>query len=305
MTKEGWVWGKVLGAIISVMLLLSSCGGGGGGTSSSTPTSTEAVTGTVTKGPLAGATITAFSISQNGGQGSQIGTTNTDGQGNFAMQMGNHTGPFMIQVIGGTFIDEGTGQQMTMGPTDRMAGAIPNISPGSTLSGIQITPVTSMAQSMAQNMAGGMTQANIEQANTAMGQYFDVSDVISVHPMDPTVSGSGASATQDQRNYGMTLAAMSQYAHDIGMPDSAGIVSAMMADASDGIMNGMMGGTQINMGGMGGMMGGSMMQPNAGSSGMGNAIISFIQSPNNKCGLTQQDMQVLINKLMASNGHIL
>jgi len=31
-----------------------------------------------------------------------------------------------------------------------------------------------MAQNMAQNMAGGMTQANIERANTATGQYFAV-----------------------------------------------------------------------------------------------------------------------------------
>lgn len=304
MIKEGRVWGKILGAIISAMVLLSSCGGGGGGTSPTTPTSTEAVTGTVTKGPLAGATVTAFNISQSGGQGSQIGTTNTDGQGNFTMQVGNHSGPTMIQVMGGTFIDEGTGQQMTMGSTDMMTAAIPNISVGSTVSGIQITPVTSMAQDMAQNMAGGMTQANIAQANAAMGQYFAVNDILMVHPMDPSVVGSGASASQDQRNYGMTIAAMSQYAHDIGMPDSAGMVTAMMADASDGIMNGMIGGTQINMGGMGGMMGGSMMQPNAGTSGTANAMISFIQSPNNKSGLTQQDMQALLNKLTASNGHI-
>ncbi len=102
----------------------------------------------------------------------------------------------------------------------------------------------------------------------------------------------------------MTMAAMSQYAHAIGMLDSAGMVTAMLADASDGIMNGMMGSTAINMGGMGGMMGGSMMQPNAGTSGLANAMISFIQSANNKSGLAQQDMQVLINKLMASTGHL-
>ena len=100
----------------------------------------------------------------------------------------------------------------------------------------------------------------------------------------------------------MTIAAMSQYAHGIGMAESARMVTAMMADASDGMMNGMMGGTPVSMGGM---MGGSMMQPNAGTSGMANAMISFLQSPNNKSGLTQQDMQVLINKLTASNGHIL
>lgn len=304
MTKAVGVRGKILGTVISALVLLSSCGGGGDGGSSTTPTSAETISGTATKGPLGGATVTAFSISQSGGQGSQIGTANTDGQGNFTMQVGNHSGLIMIQVKGGTFIDEATGQQMTMGSTDMVTAAIPNINAGSTVSGIQITPVTSMAQSMAQSMAGGMTQANISQANAAMGQYFAVSDILTVHPMDPTVAMSGSAANQDQRNYGMTIAAMSQYAHDIGMPNSSGMITAMMADASDGIMNGMMGTTQINMGGMGGMMGGSMMQPNGGTSGMANSMVSFIQSPNNKSGLSQQDMQALINKLMASNGHI-
>ena len=304
MTKEVGIRGKILGAIISVLVLFSSCGGGGDGGSSTTPTSAETISGTATKGPLAGATVTAFSISQSGGQGPQIGTANTDGQGNFTMQVGNHSGLIIIQVKGGTFIDEATGQQMTMGSTDMVTAAIPNISAGSTVSGIQITFVTSMAQSMAQSMAGGMTQANISQANAAMGQYFAVSDILTVHPMDPTVAMSGSASNQDQRNYGMTIAAMSQYAHDIGMPNSSGMITAMMADASDGIMNGMMGTRQINMGGMGGMMGGSMMQPNGGTSGMANSMVSFIQSPNNKSGLSQQDMQALINKLMASDGHI-
>jgi len=273
-------------------VIISGTGSGGG-----------MMSGTAMMGPVMGAAITAFAVNPDGTRGTQVGTAMTDVQGNFTMQMGTFSGSVMIELSGGTFNDEATGQVMSMQNTI-MTAVIPDMPQGANMNGIQITPVTSMAQSMAQNMAGGMTQANIAQANTAMGQYFGVSDVLSVHPMDPTVSGSGASATQDQRNYGMTLAAMSQYAHDIGMPDSAGMVTAMMADASDGIMDGMMGGAQINIGGMGGMMGGSMMQPHAGTSGMGNAIISFIQSPNNKSGLTQQDMQVLINKLTASNGHI-
>jgi len=262
------------------------------------------MSGRATMGPVMGAAITAFAVNADGTKGAQVGTGMTDAQGNFTMPMGTFSGPVMMELSGGTFADEATGQVMSM-QNVIMTAAIPNMPQGATMSGVQITPVTSMAQSMALNMAGGMTQASITQANAAMGQYFSVSDIITVHPMDPTVSGSGASATPDQRNYGMLMAAMSRYAHDIGMPDSAGMVTAMMDDASDGIMNGMRGGTQINMGPMGGMMGGSMMQPNSGTSGMGNAITSFIQSPNNKSGLAQQDMQALIGKLTASNGHIL
>ena len=76
----------------------------------------------------------------------------------------------------------------------------------------------------------------------------------------------------------------------------------MMNDASDGHMNGMMGGTPIQMGG--GMMGGNMMQSNAGTSGLANAMTQFMNSQMNKSGLTAQDMQSLINQLATSNGNI-
>jgi hypothetical protein len=138
-----------------------------------------------------------------------------------------------------------------------------------------------------------------------MGNYFLVGDILAGAPMDPTVAGSGAGATQDQRNHGMVIAAMSQYARTIGMTSSAsGMVTAMMQDASDGVMNGMMGGTAISMAGMGGMMGGTMMQSTAGTSGLAAAMSTFMGSAQNRSGLTTTDMQTLMTKLGASNGVI-
>ncbi len=145
--------------------------------------------------------------------------------------MSSHSGPFMLQMSGGNYMDEASGSPMSMGPNDVMTCVISQMPAGSTLSGIQMTPLTSMSQSMAQNMTGGMNAMNINRANSAVGNYFGVSDITTVHPMDPTMSGSGASATQDMRNYGMTMAAMSQYAKNIGMPLSSGMVTAMMNDA--------------------------------------------------------------------------
>jgi hypothetical protein len=73
-------------------------------------------------------------------------------------------------------------------------------------------------------------------------------------------------------------------------------------------MNGMMGSTQITLGGMmgGGMMGGgsTMMQPTAGTSGLATAMTNFMTSITNKSSLSTTDMQTLINKLAASNGTI-
>lgn len=262
------------------------------------------ISGAAVKGPVSGAHVVAFGVGPGGAKGAQIGSATTDDSGNFQMQVGNYSGPLMLEMTGGSFSDEATGTHMGMGATDMMTAGVPNVMAGSTLSGIQITPLTSMAQRMAEDMPGGMTQANITQSNSAMGSYFGVSDIVAVHPMDPTVPGSGASANRDERDHGMAIAAISEFASTMGMTTSSGMVTAMMNDASDGIMNGMMGGTPIDMGGMGGMMHGTMMPPDAGTSGMATAMTSFILSPQNKSGLTLQDMQLLINRLETSNGTI-
>ena len=193
---------------------------------------------------------------------------------------------------------------MTMQSGDVMTSMMPQAIAGAVMGGVQITPLTAMAQIRAQTMSGGMTPTNITTANTAMGNYFSVSDILYIHPMNPLTPGSGTGATQDMRNYGIMLAAMSQYANTIGMPISSGMVTTMMNDASDGIMNGMMGNTQIMMGGMGGMMGNNPLSANAGTSGLANAMTAFMGSAMNRSGLTVADMQSLINKMSTSNGQI-
>jgi hypothetical protein len=194
---------------------------------------------------------------------------------------------------------------MSMLNGDSMTAVIPTITSGATVTGIQVTPLTSMAQARAQSLAGGMIDANISSANTAVGSYFMVSDIIHTQPMNAAVLGSGSTLTVDAQNYGAAIAAMSQYAEIIGLTDPASFITDMMEDASDGVMNGMMGSTQITMGGMGGGMmggGGTMMQSNAGTAGLADAMTTFMGSAANKSGLSATDMQTLINKLTSSNG---
>jgi hypothetical protein len=275
--------------LIGLALSLSACGGGSGSSSSG-----GSVSGAVVAGPVAGATVTAYAIT-GGTMGAQVGTGTTDAMGSF-------TGPLMLQASGGSYGDEATGTSMTMHSGDVMACAIPSVAANSATAGIQITPLTSMAHARVHHMAGGITTANITTANSAVGSYFSVGDILHTVPMNPMTAGSGAGATQDVKNYGMVIAAMSQYAMSIGMPDSSGIITAMMDDASDGVMDGKMGGTGIGMGG--GMMGGTMMQPSAGTAGLATAMTAFVGSAMNKSGVMLSDMQTLVDKLAGSDGQL-
>ncbi len=292
-------WAGLILIVLTISLAsLAGCGNG----DDEEGTIEGTISGTAIKGPAANATITAFAINAEGTKGSQIGTGHTDGQGNFSVSVGNHSGPVMLQMAAGSYMDEATGVNMSMQQSDVMTCVIPSMSAGSAVGGIHITPLTSMAQMLAQGMSGNMTPANITSANTAVGNYFMVNDILHTQPMDPLMQGSGSGADQNMRDYGMAIAAMSQYAKDIGMPFSSGMVTAVMNDASDGHMNGMMGSSGIMMGG--GMMGGTMMSSGAGTTGLANAMTEFIQSPMNKSGVSVQDIANLINKLNTSDGTI-
>ena len=281
------------------ILLLLGCGGGADSSGA-----IGGIGGTGIKGPVSGAAVTAYAIN-GGAMGSAVSSGTTDARGNFTLSIGSHSGPVMLQISGGTYTDEATGTTMTMAPGDVMSAVLPSLAAGSMTSGIQVTPLTTMGQSMAQGMTGGMTDANIDAANKASGNYFMVGDILRTVPMNPLMSGAGAMATEDMRNYGMTLAAMSQYAKAQGMSSSSAMVTAMMSDAADGVMDGRMGGVTVMMGGMGGGMG-AAMPSTAGTTGLSTAMNSFISNPaQNKSGVTATTMQALMDKLAASNGQIM
>ncbi len=257
------------------------------------------ISGTVTKGPVFAATVKAFSIDKNGTKGQLIGIAQTDNQGRFAMDIGNYDGPMLIEAAGGHYVDEATGTEMDMLPGNILTCAIPFMEPGRRINGIQITPLTTIAQKTAQKMAGGMTVFNINRSHNAIGRYFDINDILFTPPMNAMVDGSGNTSDRDMRNYGMVLAGMSQYSYMQGVINSSDMITSMMDDASDGHMNGIAGEFPT-------MLGGNMLMPiDAGTVGLAEGMIAFIRSPMNMSGIGIEDMQMLIDKLVSSGGSIL
>lgn len=284
-------------------LLLAGCGGGGsgGGTAGLAPVGQGTISGTVVKGPVHGAEVRAFALG-NGAIGPQLAIAMTDAQGRFTISIGDYAGPLMLQMSGGSYIDEATGLRMSMGAGDVMTAVIPTVAAGSTVSGIGVTPLTAMAQAMAAHMAGGLTEANIAAANSAVGNYFRIGDILQTPPVNPLVSGSGTGASLSMLHYGMTLAAMSQYAKNAGMPNSSAFVTAMMNDASDGVLDGKAGSAPVMMGS--GMMGGGMMHADAGRTGLATAMVDFMESNFNRSGVSAIVLAALMEQLRDSVGQL-
>ena len=101
-----------------------------------------------------------------------------------------------------SYVDEASGAAVGMGNGDTMAVALATVAAGATPGGVQLTPLTSMAESMAEHMPGGLTNANAMAANTAVGAYFMVDDIVHTAPMNPLVPGSGSAASPSATNYG-------------------------------------------------------------------------------------------------------
>jgi hypothetical protein len=288
---------------IAFAAVMAGCGGGGGGAPGVSPSPGEpaatTIAGSVVKGPVSGATVTAYSVA-GGMMGAALISTTTDAQGSFAMPMPGDAGPIMLRVTGGTYTDEATGAKVTFAPGQMMTAVLSSLASGT--ASVQVTPLTAMAQAMAAGMPGGMTGANVDAANAAVGAYFMAGDIVHTRPVNPLVGGSGAGATAAMANYGMALAAMAQYAKDAGVSSPA-FVGSMMLDAADGVLDGKAGTAPIAMG-PGMMGGGGMMQASAGGSGLAAAMGEFMNSPSNASGLTAASMTQLMQQLGAATGRL-
>ncbi len=167
-------------AIVAAALLLSACGGGGnpggssgsGGTSSTPPPPSATITGTAAKGLLLNAIVTYYSV-VNGQVGTTaLGTTRTDATtGDFSSTVSN-AGPVvavitvdssthMLDEISGTSIAAPAGLTL-----HAVFDGVTNLQP------LAVTPLTETAYDLAVASSGGLTTANIDAANSAVGQTF-------------------------------------------------------------------------------------------------------------------------------------
>lgn len=293
----------LLFAVLALSLVfLTGCGSGSGDTALFPGDGGGTISGRAMKGPVADARVTAYAVHADGTMGEPIGSGQTDQQGNYSVSTGAHSGPVYLEVSGGHYMDEATLKDTPMNATV-MTAMIPHSIPGEIINGVQITPLTSMAQALAKGMPGGMSETNAIWANDAVGRYFEVGDVLHTPPVDTTVEGACQGTSWQMKNYGMTLGAMSMYAFRAGIVNAPSVVDYMMEDAFDGHMDGMMGGHEIMHGGM---MGDAQtsMPPDWATSGLADAMYDYMHSSQNRCQVTDQEMQQLMDGLRQSDGTI-
>ncbi|MGV3569530.1 MAG: hypothetical protein ACO1PB_02945 [Ramlibacter sp.] len=177
---------------VGAAALLVACGGGGGGGSAST----TALSGSVVKGPVAGAEVCAYRATA-AGKGDKIACVTTGSTGSYAMDIA-YEGDVVVEASGGSYTDEATGKAATL-DTPMQVVVRAN---GGNVTGV-VTPLTSVAYSLAKGAGGGLTSAGFTTAATSVAGKFRLASV-DIATATPTVSG-----TPDA--YGRLLRAISQF----------------------------------------------------------------------------------------------
>jgi hypothetical protein len=101
------------------------------------------ITGSVIKGPVSGATVTAFSVDGAGRRDAELGTTTTAQGGAFTVNVGDHAGPTLVCAASGTFVDEATGGIVQLG-AQSLCSLVDNQELGGATTDITLTPWTSL-----------------------------------------------------------------------------------------------------------------------------------------------------------------
>ncbi|HBA89306.1 MAG TPA: hypothetical protein DCZ75_15360 [Geobacter sp.] len=195
--------------ISALLLITAACGGGGGG--SSTPPTPSTITGVAAAGIIKGGSVKAFSpySSVTAADKKQIGTTATTlTDGTYSINLGTYTGPVIVEVSGGSYVDEATGATVVI-PASAPLRAVAISASGSV--DVAVTPLTDLAAKQAATLAGigkKVTATEIDKANSQISDLFKVTDIVAVQPLDASATLVGTDA---QKQYTLALAALSQY----------------------------------------------------------------------------------------------
>ena len=195
---------KGLGGLFTVIASLSTGCGGGAGQGAAVTVAPTVISGVASKGLLKRSDVCVFKVT-NGTQGEQIGKcTTTDDLGNYSIGLDGYTGPTILQVSGGTYVDEASGSVVSLSTPLRTALANPT-----GVTNVAITALTELAFQVAAGGSGGLTAVNIQTATTQIQNNFGVLDIVGILPINAL--GVPAGATTAQKTYSLALANISEY----------------------------------------------------------------------------------------------
>ena len=251
------------------------------------PVNAKGIAGEVMKGRISGATVTAMGsgpscaanaqdgvpLTCNLGPGNTVVTAITGADGTYSLNFpATYAGPVILQVIGGTFLNEIDGSA-ELGPAAAPMRAILGTSPApGTITNVAITPFTTMAAArvFARAGAGEVTESLVNGVNALVGSMYGIADIIGTTPVEVTAF-LPFGVTANAQQYGLLTAAFSQQAANFGLGNPLIFVNGVVEDLSDGELDGLRNGTAVSIAG-------GTLPATAASDGLANAADAFARN---------------------------
>ncbi len=308
---------RIIG-VSAVLLLtgLTGCGGSGnsGGGSDLPPTRPAgSFSGVAHDAPLRNAQIKIYDWS-TGKKGALLGQTETDGDGNYALELVSEDKPIMI-VAGdsGAYTEEASGKSIGLSAGQNIS-AITNYQSGETLT-LQVTPFTNLARCYAEYLVaeGESVPDALNLANSKIASIAGV-EIIQTKPIDVTDINSANIELTPGLKYGFLTAGISTSMADVsganGLdPHSETFLTSMQWSRvacndikADGMLNG---NGYIDSTTIGSLAFGTYpITPIMYRNILAQRILSFAKSDENKTGLDIEKLLVFANALSTNTDSI-
>src|SRR3954468_19057862 len=244
--------------LAAAMLMTTSCGGGPDLIFASRARN---------RGPSATAyavsngNVTAYRVATDGSRGSVVGTATTDQNGVFQLKLPQPTtGPLLISVSSGTYVEPATGTTVNLSGGEITAIAASQVHvAGDVISGVLVSPVSHLVAQVATRRVriGGLTvDAALKQASDLLNSHFGGIDWQALGSIPDLTNGkAGIVQLNNETKAAIILVGLSMEARNLSVPrgltaggalNSFTLLTALANDlAADGFFDGVGGGGKL------------------------------------------------------------
>lgn len=290
--------------VFIVFVLIGAGCGGGTNQGKDAPNIGGSVSGYGIDGIIINGDVAIYSY--NGARGELLATAKTDAKGQFSATIGNYSGPILIEVRNGYYVEEASGYRVDLNVGDYLS-AVTFYSAGGSLSNVMVTPITTLAASLAgyYQGAGDNVSNAINKANTAMSS-LNLLNILDTYPADLTDDKNKPGSLTNSAMYGVVLAGLSQMSADISAQNntqphrvynSMALTKALANDISDGKLNGKKVADDI-------YLGITKLDTYTMRRTLGVASINFMNTTYNKSGLARGDVENYLSQIAANSGSL-
>lgn len=290
--------------VFIVFVLIGTGCGGGTNQGKDAPNIGGSVNGYGIDGIIINGDVAIYSY--NGARGELLATAKTDAKGQFSATIGNYSGPILIDVRNGYYVEEASGYRVDLNVGDYLS-AVTFYSAGGSLSNVMVTPMTTLAASLAgyYQGAGDNVSNAINKANTAMSSLI-LLNILDTYPADLTDEKNKPGSLTNSAMYGVVLAALSQMSADISAANgtqphrvynSMALTKALANDISDGKLNGKKVADDI-------YLGITKLDSYTMRRTLGVAAINFMNTSYNKSGLGRGDVEGYLSQIALNSGSL-